>query len=86
MKAEEIHNYIAATQENICQITALKHGIALISDTWHGYKTTDTVHVMPATKSVVSLLIGIALDKGFIKSVTFSPIIPLNGEKRRYNR
>lgn len=69
MKAEEFHNYISGTQENICQITALKNGIAVINDTWHDYKTTDTVHVMSATKSVVSLLIGIALDKGFIKSI-----------------
>lgn len=44
----------------------------LISDTWHDYKPTDTVHIMSATKSVVSLLIGIALDKGFIKSINQS--------------
>lgn len=69
MKAEELHNYISATQENICQIAALKNGIVLINDIWHNYKTTDTVHVMSATKSVVSLLIGIALDKGLIKSI-----------------
>lgn len=69
MKAEEFHNYISATQDNICQIVALKNGVVVINDTWHGYKTTDTVHVMSATKSVVSLLIGIALDKGFIKSI-----------------
>jgi CubicO group peptidase (beta-lactamase class C family) len=69
MNDKEFHNFISVTQENICQITALKNGIVLINDTWHNYKTTDTVHVMSATKSVVSLLIGIAVDKGFIKSI-----------------
>lgn len=69
MNDKEFHDYISATQENICQITALKNGISIINDTWHDYKMTDTVHVMSATKSVVSLLIGIAVDKGFIKSI-----------------
>ena len=66
---KDFHSFVSETQENICQITALKNGIILINDTWHEYKTSDTVHVMSATKSVVSLLIGIALDKGFIKSI-----------------
>lgn len=68
-----------------------KNGIVLINDTWHNYKTTDTVHVMSATKSVVSLLIGIAVDKGFIKSIN-QPVLNFfrttlsNGEKRPYSR
>ncbi len=69
MSDKEFHNFISTTQDNICQITALKNGVTLINDTWHDHKTTDTVHVMSATKSVVSLLLGIALDKGFIKSI-----------------
>lgn len=69
MNHEEFHGFTAATQANICQITALKDGRCLIDDTWQDYKRTDTVHVMSATKSVVSLLIGIALDKGFIQSI-----------------
>ena len=69
MNHTEFHHYIATTQENICQITALKNDITLIDDTWHDYKTIDTVHIMSATKSVVSLLVGIALEKGYIKSI-----------------
>lgn len=60
MNDNEFHNYVSETQENICQITALKNGTVFMNETWHDYKTTDTVHVMSATKSVVSLLIGIA--------------------------
>lgn len=33
MKQEEFHHFISATQENICQITALKNGIKFINDT-----------------------------------------------------
>lgn len=69
MNYEEFYAFIFATQKNICQITALKDGVSIINDTWHDYKMTDTVHVMSATKSVVSLLIGIAFDKGLIKSM-----------------
>ena len=69
MNQEEFHSFISAAQENICQMTALKNGVILINDTWHDFKTTDTVHIMSVTKSVVSLLIGIALDKGFIQSI-----------------
>lgn len=69
MNHEEFHNFISATQGNICQITALKEGKCLIRDTWHDYQVTDTVHIMSATKSVVSLLMGIAIDRGLIQSV-----------------
>lgn len=69
MNYEEFHSFVSVTQQNICQITALKNGVRLINDTWHDYKTNDTVHVMSVTKSVVSLLIGIAVDKGLIKNI-----------------
>lgn len=69
MNQEEFYSFISSSQKNICQITALKNGIVLINDTWHDYRVTDTVHIMSATKSVVSLLIGIAADRGFIQSI-----------------
>lgn len=47
----------------------MKNGRLLCSDCWHGFQPTDTVHVMSVTKSIVSLLIGIALDHGLIRSV-----------------
>ncbi len=69
MDDKGFHSFVAATQENICQITALKDGNVLINDTWHDYKTTDTVHIMSATKSIVSILVGIALNKGLVQSI-----------------
>ncbi|MGL4343760.1 MAG: serine hydrolase domain-containing protein [Cellulosilyticaceae bacterium] len=34
-----------------------------------GYTAEDTIHVASVTKSIMSLLIGIAIDKGYIQSV-----------------
>jgi CubicO group peptidase (beta-lactamase class C family) len=65
----ELHRFIAEKQPNICQITAYKDNEKVYSDTWNDYKESDCVHIMSATKSVFSLLIGIAVEKGQIKSI-----------------
>lgn len=36
---------------------------------FHNYKNDDNVHIASVTKSIISLLIGIAIDKGLIESV-----------------
>ena len=69
MKPEELYAFIQQTQPNICQISVLQNGQEIWSGEWNGYRKTDCTHIMSATKSVVSLLIGIAIDKGFIGSV-----------------
>ncbi len=72
MTKDELHKYIeesGGSESNICQICAFKDGRMVYSDTWHDYKKDDCVHIMSATKSVVSLLVGIALDKGQIGSI-----------------
>lgn len=69
MNKEEFHSFVSTAATNICGITALKNGIVKIDDTWHNFEPDDTVHIMSATKSVVSLLIGIAVDKGLIESI-----------------
>ena len=56
-------------ESNICQIYAIKNGVPVYDDCWHEYITTDAVNVMSVTKSVMALLIGIAIDKGYIRSV-----------------
>ena len=72
MTKQELHQMIAdstGNESNICQIYAIKKGVPVYDDCWHGYKTTDVVNVMSVTKSVMALLIGIAIDRGYIKSV-----------------
>ena len=69
MNQQELHNLIKEKQPNICQIVAYKSGGKVYSDCWNDYREHDCVHIMSATKSVMALLIGIALDKKQIKSV-----------------
>lgn len=69
MNKEQLHNLINDKQPNICQISCYKDGKEIYSDEWNHYKKEDTCHIMSATKSVMVLLVGIALDKGFLKSV-----------------
>ena len=69
MLEKELHKYIEEKQPNICQIVAYKDGLEVYSDTFNGYKKSDACHVMSVTKSIVSLLVGIAIDKGLIKSI-----------------
>lgn len=69
MNTQELHDFIGFRQPNICQIVAYKDGAEVYTDEWNGYKKDDTCHIMSATKSIVSLLIGIALEQGLIKSI-----------------
>lgn len=69
MDIEALHNYISVHQINICGIEARRNGRILYYDYWHDFKPEDTLHVMSVTKSVVSLLLGIALDQGLIQDV-----------------
>jgi CubicO group peptidase (beta-lactamase class C family) len=66
---QELHNFINQTQPNICQIAAYRDGKEVYSDEWNGYEKEDACHMMSATKSIVSLLVGIALDQGLIHSI-----------------
>ncbi len=69
MNQEKLYNLIKEQQPNICQIVAYKMGEKVYSECWNDYKPDDCVHIMSATKSIIALLIGIALDKGQIGSV-----------------
>ena len=87
MNKEELHNIIEEQQPNICQIVAIKNNEIIYNDTWNNYKTTDNVHITSVTKSIISILIGIAIDKGMIESVNqkvldfFPEYIIKRGEK-----
>ena len=91
MNKEELHTLIEQSQPNICQIVAYKENKEVYSDTWNNYKDTDCVHIMSATKSIMALLFGIAIDKGQIGSVddkvlTYFPDYTVKrGEKTIYD-
>lgn len=67
----------------------MKNGKMVYSDTWNDYAKDDTVNIASATKSVAALLVGIAIDKGYIESVDqyildFFPEYQLKrGEKKK---
>ncbi len=69
MNKDELHELIRATQPNICQIAAYKDNAKVYSGLFNDYKEDDCVHIMSATKSIMALLIGIAVDKGQIASI-----------------
>ena len=69
MNKEKLHVIVANEQPNLCQIVAIKDNEIVYSDTWNNYKPTDNVHIASVTKSVMSILIGIAIQKGMIESV-----------------
>ena len=67
MNKEELHRFIEKNQPNICQIVASMDNQIVYSDTWNDYKKDDCTHIMSATKSIMALLIGIAIDKGHLE-------------------
>ena len=72
MNKQELHEFIADStdnESNICQIHAIRNGKTVYEDCWRGFTPTDNVHVMSVTKGVMSLITGIAIDKGYIQSV-----------------
>ena len=72
---------------NICQIAIAKGSDLILSETYNGYERSDCVHIASATKSIVSLLAGIAVDQKKICSIDekvlsyFPDYTPRHGEK-----
>lgn len=55
---------------NICGIVVQKNGEKVYETYQNGYSENDTVHIFSVTKSIISLLLGIAIDQGNIRSVS----------------
>jgi CubicO group peptidase (beta-lactamase class C family) len=94
MTKEQLHKYVSEStrnESNICQIYAIKEGLDVYDECWHGFKTLSAMNVNSVTKGIMALLVGIALDKGFIKNVDqkgidfFPDYIVKRGEKTIYD-
>ena len=87
----DIASYVRENEPNICQIAVRKDGEDIFFGEWNGYRRTDCTHIMSATKSIVGLLTGIAIDKGMIKGteekvISFFPDYTVKrGEKTIYD-
>jgi CubicO group peptidase (beta-lactamase class C family) len=65
----EMEHEIKTKYKNINSVILLRNGFIVYEKYYNGYNINDTHHVASVTKSVVSALIGIAIDKGYIKSI-----------------
>ncbi|WP_320129660.1 serine hydrolase [uncultured Sphaerochaeta sp.] len=68
-KVAELEKRINKDYGNIVGLVVLKDGKTLYEHYFNGCSDTSRIHVYSVTKSIVSLLIGIALDKGYINSL-----------------
>jgi len=85
------NNYSSKNDINITQIAAYKDNKLMLEENRYGFKREDTMNVMSVTKSITSLLVGIAFDRGYIKSLDDHVMdyfkdsyIPKKGEKTIY--
>ncbi|MDF2887827.1 MAG: serine hydrolase [Lacrimispora sp.] len=62
-----LENIIAADYDNIAGIVVQKKGEVVYERYFDGFTSADAVHVMSVTKSILSVLIGIAIDQGYIQ-------------------
>jgi CubicO group peptidase (beta-lactamase class C family) len=64
-----LENIITSEYGNIAGVVCLKNGEAVYEKYFNGFAAEDSFHVFSVTKSVLSVLVGIAIDKGFIGGV-----------------
>lgn len=68
-KIAEMEAIVAADYSNMAGMVIMKEGKAVYEKYFCGCTEADRIHVFSVTKSILSILIGIALDKGYIHSV-----------------
>lgn len=87
----ELEKIIHSSYANIAGMVVLKDGKTVYENYFNECTAADKIHVYSVTKSILSMLIGIAMDKGCIKSVEqkvldFFPDYPVRkGEKTIQN-
>lgn len=84
-KITKLKDLIHQDYENLAGIVVQKHDKILYEDYFHECTAADTLHVFSVTKSILSILLGIALDQGKIASVdqkilTFFPDYQVNAQ------
>lgn len=64
-----IRNLLKEQYQNLAGIIVQKNEKIVYEDYFDGYKKTNSIHIASVTKSILSALVGIAVDKGAIESV-----------------
>lgn len=68
-KLKALESMIKSQYKNINGIVIARKGYMVFEKYYYGYIPLDAHHVASVTKSVISALIGIAIDDGYIKSI-----------------
>lgn len=82
-----LEKQIASDYDNLAGMVILQNGKTVYENYFHACDASNRFHVYSVTKSILSILIGIALDKGYIKNIDqkvldFFPSYPVKkGEK-----
>ncbi|WP_445430267.1 serine hydrolase domain-containing protein [Bacillus atrophaeus] len=88
-KLSELDPKIKSEYSNINGIVVVKNGCIAYERYYHGYGPKDTHHIASVTKSIMSALIGVAIDTGYIKHVDqkvldfFPEYIPHPADKQK---
>lgn len=69
-KIAEMERIIGTDYTNMAGMVIRKDGEAVYENYFHGCTQASRIHVSSVTKSILSILFGIALDKGYIGSVS----------------
>lgn len=89
-KLAVLEQMVKSQYRNINGMVVVRKGYVVFERYYNGYGPLDTHHVASVTKSIISALIGIALDAGYIKSIDekvldfFPEYVPVtNGIQKR---
>ena len=83
----QMEKIINKSYKNIGGIVVLKDGKTQYESYYNGCNAISSFHVFSVTKSIISILIGIAIDKGYFKSINqkvldfFPDYVTKKGEK-----
>lgn len=69
MDLEQLDTIIYKEYPNIGGLVILQHGKTIVNRYYQNHQDHDALHVASITKSIISALIGIAIDHGYIDSV-----------------
>jgi len=68
-KITELEKIINSSYSNTAGILVLKNGKTLYEHYFNECTAASRIHIYSVTKSIISILIGIAIDKGYIESI-----------------
>ena len=67
-KIKEFENIIEKDYTNTCGIVVMKDNKLIYENYYNKCDKENKIHIYSITKSIISILIGIAIDKGYIKN------------------